>query len=355
MNKKLDLIHNFLSDLRTFFFQGADFSKRNIYDGSFENCDLRGCDFRKTKLRTIDFSNTKGGRSFSRAILMLCIAILSFYIALDIWKTSQDLNLFSNYDNTSISDIVSHEFTSDLSLVFSLTWYFYNPYLSSFVYDSIYFSRLRDRGINIIKEDFFLGIFKVTSFIVKIYPKLFALAVKSTLFLYVGTDQIPSIINLFISAFDSWGYITTIRVVVAFTSIVLFATILFFVIFSPSYLLSKIFAFILSVIAAPIAFDTSFEDAQLADTSFCNASMNKVSFKKAILIHAKFQSTSLKFTNFTDSNLKMVDFQDSDLSCANFTNVKLENVNFQDANLDGAYYKSGDMIYHISTMPGLNI
>ena len=79
MNKKLDVIHDFLSDLRTNFFQGADFSERKIYDVSFDNCDLRGCDFRKTKLRTIDFSNTKGGRSFSSAIIMICIAILSFY------------------------------------------------------------------------------------------------------------------------------------------------------------------------------------------------------------------------------------------------------------------------------------
>lgn len=354
MSKKIDLIYDFISNLHTFF-QGADFSKIKIYDGSFENCDLRGCDFRKTKLRTIDFSNTKGGRSFVRAIIMLCIAILSFYIALDIWKASQDLNLFSNYDNTSIIDIASHEFISDLSLMFFLAWYLYNPYLSSLVCDSIYLPRLRDRGINMIKENFLLEIFKTTSFIVKIYPKLFVVAVKSTLFLYVGTNQIPSIINLFISLLDSWDYITTIRVLAAFTSIVLLATILFFVVFSPSYLLSKIFAIIISAIAVPIVFDTSFEDAQLADTSFCNSSMNKVSFKKAMLIHTKFKSTSLKFTNFTDSNLKMVDFQDADLRGSNFTNVKLENVNFQGANLDGAYYKSGDMIYHISTMPGLNI
>jgi uncharacterized protein YjbI with pentapeptide repeats len=55
------------------------------------------------------------------------------------------------------------------------------------------------------------------------------------------------------------------------------------------------------------------------------------------------------------SILDGVDFKNADLTGVNFTGATLNDVNFTGAILDGAQYKNGDMIYHISTLPGLNI
>lgn len=66
-------------------------------------------------------------------------------------------------------------------------------------------------------------------------------------------------------------------------------------------------------------------------------------------------SLLLVSTSFKNADLENIDFTNANLTGVDFTNVRLKNVNFQGANLDGAHYKNGDMIYHISTTPGLTI
>jgi uncharacterized protein YjbI with pentapeptide repeats len=299
--KKLDNFYSLSEKFWNHFFQGSDFFRKRLSGGSLANCKLQGSDFRRSHLQNIDFSNSKfKGKSYIKILATFCILLFSIYVSFsfkEILQVSWNNNEFQF--ESSIDYICIYLMSFDPLIMFSLAWSIYNPSFSLTFY-GIYIERVKRKNIKIEEEtSFWYGSRYLIISLISGYSILFKLVIKAFSLMFFSIDDILSTLDNAIS---------------------LFALIL-------SLFVNRCF------FTSPLLFSTSFEGATLDDVNFTNADLTGVSFKKAIL----------KNVNFTGANLMNVDF----------TGTIFENVSLEAANVFGEYYKKGDMIYHISTIPGL--
>jgi uncharacterized protein YjbI with pentapeptide repeats len=336
---KIDSINYHLTNFRENFYQGADFFKKKMSEGSFKGCDLRGCDFRRSKLSDIDFSDVRCGKSFVRTIMLVGCVLFSLYVAYNLSAISKHSIIQTSFEQQQ-EIIVNLMFK--LSFLYSLAFSIYYN-MAAFSLYNFFESKAVTHGM-IIEKNLLNNFIKTIILPYSVYVQAFGVAISSTAILFLGTDSKIDIFRFSLYSTEDYQKQIAFYLICFQTLNLLFIALGSFL---TKFLSTKI-----------LLTETSFEKSILEKSYFCNAVMNKVSFKGSDLVPISFKHASLKFVNFSNSSLEKVDFENADLTCCNFTSsnlVDLKEVNFKNAILDGAHYKKGDMINHVSSIPGLII
>jgi uncharacterized protein YjbI with pentapeptide repeats len=340
-------IDRFLSGFQKRFFQGADFFKKELSGGSFNEDDLRGCDFRESVLKNVYFSSVKCGLSFVRLFLLAGCFLFSWYASSDPKVLLQGSIASTSFEGQSeimeslmLKPFSILGFTVFKSLSIFLLAFSISYWMGSFSLFKALESKAKEREIT--TKGRFINDFMNSSFIFKLYPPAFGIAVASTSILFLGTDNTRDIIRLILHSSDEYqkeiaSYIFMFQIL--------------------GWLLTACISLYLPALfsTSKRLLTTSFEKSIMSNIDFSNAFADKVNFKYSKMISVNFTGASLKFANFHGSYLEEVNFENADLTYCNFTDSNIENLkeaNFKNAILDGAYYKKGDMIYHISTISG---
>ncbi len=341
------------------FFQGADFFKKEISGGSLSGRDFRGSDFRKSKLKNIDLSSISCGFSFVRIFMLIGCGLFSVYVAVNL-SSSHDSMAGAELNSQTIDSIIENLLFKALFLV-PFTFSFYYAAISSCIY-KILDSKAVTIGIAI--EEKFINIYMktFTMFLKIIYVPCFGAAISATAILFLDADNAVDTLQSFLHPLDKYH-----KEIALYLLLFKGLNLLLFIalgLYLPSLFSTSMFHL-----------ETSFEESVLNDIDLSNSLANKVNFKYSKMTMVNFKGASLgsanfhgsqlaavnlkgaslRSVNFHGSQLGAVNFENADLTCSRFTKSNIENfkeVNFKNAILDGAYYKKGDMIYHISTIPG---